>query len=282
MASSGALADFGRMPTRNKVLLFAAIGGVLGFFYYKFAYTSLAADVKKAKQAQVASAAKYRQIEEDIPRYVALRARKDQLDEAIRELQKALPTEAEVPAFFGTIDQKLTDAGIDKMKFQKGSEEPFDQFVKVPLQVEMTGTFMQIKRFFASLVEKRRATQPGQPGGSEERERIVTIENLALTAPTLRNREILLTAKFTAVTFKQQAAAAPTGAPGEIPANAPAPAPAAGSGGPASSEPPPLPSAATPAGAKARVEDAMEKDVKRTEDGLKAPAGSGSGLKGGL
>ena len=90
----------------------------------------------------------------------------------------------------------------------------------------------------------------------EERERIVSIENLALGAADVKNREIILTAKFTAVTFRQEDQAAagrrsrarPHRARLRPPPTAPAEPPTSA----------PMPSAATPAGAKARVEEALE------------------------
>src|SRR5262249_52243787 len=135
-------------------------------------------------------------------------------------------------------------------------------------------------------------SQSDDDRGSEDRDRIVSIENVALSNPTLKNRDIILTAKFTAVTFRQedQPAAPAPGAPGQPappgagkpPAPAPIPPP------PPTAAPPPLPSATTPAGAKARAENAVEKGDARNRnaagvDEAKAPPAAGSDrLKGGL
>jgi Tfp pilus assembly protein PilO len=259
MASSGAMADFARLPTNRKILIFVGIGGALLFFYHRFIYKGLAEARDKAEKTYNSVAQQNKQLEDDIPRFTELRKKKGDLDAQFIAMQKALPTEAEVPAFFETIENKLTDAGIDDMKFSKKNEEPFDQFVKVPLNVEITGSFMQIKRFFASLIEKKRVDEQGR----QVRDRIVSIENLSLTNPTMRNRELVLTAKFTAVTFRQQSAAPlPQTAPGQVPSDAPAPTKASGGAGNA----PPLP---TPGEAKSRVEDAMKKSEQRVEDAMK-------------
>jgi hypothetical protein len=74
-----------------------------------------------------------------------------------------------------------------------------------------------------------------------------------------------LTAKFVAVTFRQEDKAAAT--PEKPGAAAGAPSGAA----------PPMPSAGTPAGAKARTEDALQKGEDRTKN-----AGDADRLKGGL
>jgi len=275
MAASGPMADFARMPTSRKVLVFVVVGALIGFLYYRFGYKSLVSSLDKARAQHTSYQATIKTLDADIPKFNELRALKETLDKKILEHQKALPTESEVPAFFETLERKITEAGVEVQKWSKKPELPVENSVKVPLDVELTGTFLQIKRFFASLAEK-----PEEPGETNtEHERIVSIENLALTQPTVRNREIVLTAKFTAVTYRQNVTAeSGPGAPG-------APVPGSGPATPAMpSTAPPLPSAATPAGAKARTEKALQEGEQRTKDGLdKANGGSGSDrLKGGL
>jgi type IV pilus assembly protein PilO len=274
--SSGAMADFARMPTSRKILVFVVIGGLFGFLYYKLAYKSLTESVAAAKAQHTTASGQNNALAKDLEDFAKLRPQKAKLDEDIIELQKALPTEAEVPAFFETLERKITESGVEVLKWNKRPEDNVEVFVKVPLEVELTGTFLQIKRFFASLVEKKKKVIVGD-NKSEERERIVSIEDLQLTAPTIRNREIILTAKFTAVTFRQADAAPnanptlPTATGGTGPAAMPSSGAAA----------PPLPSAGEP-GLKTKAEQAIDKDKER-RDGAMEQTGSGSArLKGGL
>jgi hypothetical protein len=129
---------------------------------------------------------------------------------------------------------------------------------------------MQIKRFFASLVQRDVRPGPGDDRTTAP-DRIVSVENLALTNPELKNREILLTARFTAVTFRQDRPA------GSQPAGSP---PAGVRPAPPVTAPAPLPSSATPAGAagaKARVDSALEKgDAKDRKAAGEADAATGA------
>ena len=283
-AASGAMADFGRLPTSRKILLFAGIGLLTGFLYYKLVYKSLDASVDKAKNAQKVAGEQNTALDSDAKLFSEYRAKKEEYDYIIRENQKALPTESEVPAFFETLERKITESGVEIIKWNKRPEEPVESFVKVPLEVELNGSFLQIKRFFASLAEKKQKATPIENKGGEERERIVSIENLTLTTPAVRNREIVLTAKFTAVTFRQADAVAPVAG---APSTAPSAAPASGGGSapamPSTPNAPPMPSAGTPAGAKARTEDALTKDQQRRDGAIEKANGAGSDrLKGGL
>ena len=281
MASSGVMADFGRLPAQRKAAVFAIIGVVLGLLYFQFVWKPLKRDLANAEQENQSKAALNKKLADDIPKFEALKTKMKELTQVITENQKALPTEAEVPAFFETLERKVTESGVEIKRWKKLKEEPVEAFVKVPVEIEITGTFMQIKRFFASLVQKGVAPTVSASGQVEERDRIVSIDNLSLTTPVVTNREIHLTAKFVAITFRQEdpAAVAPP-AKGAKPAAAPAattPAPGAA---------PPMPSAGTPSGAKARVEESLDKGDKIDRnaagvDEAKTPTDS-QRLKGGI
>ena len=272
-ASSGAMADFAKMPLAKKVLLFVVIGAIGGLLYYQFVLKSLNADVEAAEADNRGKAAKNKQLGDDIPKFEELKGRMKELTATITENQKALPTEAEVPAFFETLERKIQESGVEINSWKKLPEGPVESFVRVPVAIEITGTFMQIKRFFASLIQRGLTND----SGIEERERVISIEGLKLVNPTVRNRELVLQVNFVAVTFRQEDKSEAPPAAG-----APAAAPAA----PAGSAP--LPGAGTPSGAKARVEGSIDKGdkVDRNAAGVdeaKTPAGSGSAkLKGGM
>ena len=252
--------------------MFVVIGGVLGALYYQFGFHSLKSKLEDAENQHNANIATSHKLDTDIKDFNELKPTVNRLKAQIDQNEKALPTESELPAFFETLNRKVTESGVQVNRSTQKPEEAIESFIKVPVDFEISGTFMQIKRFFASLVpHKKRAGQvePQPANGDpavEEHERIVSIENLALTDPQIKNREIVLTAKFTAMTYRQEEKAEP--AP---PKTVPSGATPSGTG-PAKK---PLPPAATPAGAKARVEDSMKKDDQRSD-------GSAQRLKGGL
>jgi Tfp pilus assembly protein PilO len=272
--------DFARMPPRKKVLVFVVIGGLLGALYWQFVYKGLVSDLQAAENESKSKTALNKKLEANIKEFEELKPKMARLKRIIDENQKALPTEAELPAFFETLNRKVLESGVEVVRSRQGREEPIETFVKVPIDYEIQGTYTQIKKFFASLVPKRK--RPGEqpeppPGGEqpvEDQERIVSIENLVLTGPVVRNREIRLTARFTASTYRQEEKKEPAkpGAPapgGKAPA---APAPAAPPAG--------TPPASTPKGAKAQTEQAIQKgdDRDRNAAGVneaKTPAGSG-------
>lgn len=272
-----AVSDFARMPTRQKVMTFAVIGLFIGLLYWQFVYKGLVADVEAAEGENASLKQQNAKLEKDIPEFDRLRARVTTLQRIIEENQKALPTEAELPAFFETLNRKVLESGVEVIRSKQGKEEKVESFVKVPIDYEIQGTYVQIKKFFASLLPKKKRLgeqNSAVPGDDAvpERERIVSIENLSLTNPVVRNREIRLTARFVASTFRADEDVDPPSLKSNAKA---APAPAK-----------PMAPASTPKGAKQRTEDALDKADKKDRnaagvDEAKTPAAGVQRMKEG-
>lgn len=272
MATSGVLADFGRLPNQRKVLVFVVAAFLLGALYWQFFYKSLVEDLQGAEAANNQKRKTDSDLAADIPRFEDLKKKVKDIEEKIAKNQTALPTRAEVPAFFETLERKVTESGVEIQRWRKLNEENVDGFVRVPVEIEMVGSYMQIKRFFASLVQKGVLATGAAPTGEQpqERERIVSVEGLSLTNPFVKNSELRMTARFAAVTFRQddKNARAEDAKPESAPQQQKAPP------------------TNTPAGAKAAAERALQKGdaVDRNAAGVdeaKTP-GDGSALKGGI
>ncbi len=212
--ASPALEDFARRPTSYKATVFGGVFLAFGAIYFQFGYKPLRDELAEARGNSQQMASRKAQMQKDEDDFRELQTKMVALKKIIDENQKALPTGAELPAFFDTLNRKVNEAGVEIRRWEYKNDVPVDAFVKVPVELELTGTFFQFKRFFASLVQRGM----GRPGEGGEQERIVTIENLQLTSPTIRNREIVLTARFTASTFRQEdTAPALPAAPGALP-----------------------------------------------------------------
>ena len=229
------MADFARLPAQRKVLVFVVIGAALGALYYQFGFHALKKNLEDAENLQQSNIAKTKSLDRDIKDFNELKPTVNRLKAQIDQNEKALPTESELPAFFETLNRKVTESGVQVNRSTQKPEEAVESFIKVPVDFEISGTFMQIKRFFASLVphKKRPGQVDVQPTNGdptvEEHERIVSIENLTINDPQIKNREIILTAKFTAMTFRQEDKPAVPGPPARSRSRAvdpPAPPPA--------------------------------------------------------
>lgn len=290
--AGGALEDFSRKPLQYKLIVFAGIGVLLGLLYWQFAFSPLekerdaaAADLEEQKAEAARLKTQKRQYDE-------LVAKEAQLKADIEQNQKALPTESEIPALLDMLSRKTSEAGIEMHKRDVRKDVIIDtgpaapapggpprpppppgavapaSFVKVPIDVEVTGTYYQLKKFFASLRPKVTEQVAGAPKTTEEKDRIVTIESLTLTDPKVKNNEIVLTARFVASTFRADKPAAAPGAPPPAappPATAPTPAPGAAPGTGAATGAPAPAAAAKPDTMKAKTEAAIDASEKRVQ-----------------
>ena len=253
------MADFARLPNQRKVMVFVVSGMLLGLLYWQFVFKKLKGDLDDAEAQHNNKVALSHKLDGDLEDYKDLQPTVNKLLEKITQDESALPTEAELPAFFETLQHKVAESGVQVNRSQQKPEEKIESFVRVPVDFEIQGTFMQIKRFFALLVPHKRHAGDSDSDDSGERERIVSIENLSIGDPQVRNHELVLTARFTALTFRKEEASPPAGT-----------TPGAKPGAIA-----PLRPAATPAGAKVRANDAMKKSEERSE-------GSAAKQKGGI
>jgi type IV pilus assembly protein PilO len=260
---AGALSEFGKKTTGYKVGVFVAAAVVIGLLYFQFLYKKTKKSLTAARQDNQQLIDQSAKLDGDAKEYKKKLAEADQLNKQIEENQKALPTEAELPAFFDTLGRKVGEAQVEVRRWDYLKEIPIESYVKVPIEIEITGTFYQLKRFFSSLAQRDPVPTPGPDGTMqvEDRERIVTIENLQIYEPKIRNRELVLAAKFTASTFRQDAPVA------DKDKEDPKAKKPAGAGGAA-------PPANTPAGAKAATEGALKQGEARS-------TGSGT-LQGGV
>lgn len=280
---AGALADFSRRPLQYKVLVFVGIGAVLGLLYWQFMLSPLRKERDAAAADLDSQKAEADRLKAQKKKYDDLVRDEAKLRDEIEQNQKALPTEAEMPAFIDMLSRKTSEAGVEMLKREVKKDVTIDavagvaagaapaagatppaSFVKVPVDLEVTGTFYQLKKFMASLRPRRAAANeppaPGQPGQTEEKDRIVTIESLTILDPKVKNNEIVLTARFVAATFRAKQAEPVPGAKPATPPPAAKPAPGATPSGPATSVP-----GGAPGAAKAKTEAAMDKSEERVK-----------------
>ncbi len=97
--------------------------------------------------------------------YLAYRNELTQLQEEQREQLKVLPRKPEVPSFLSAFQEQLELAGLESQTFTPEAEQPEELFVRIPIKMEVRGTYHAITKFFRNASQMRR---------------IVNVENLSL------------------------------------------------------------------------------------------------------
>jgi Tfp pilus assembly protein PilO len=215
MASPSFIADFAKKPPIYKVGVFFGIAAVLGLLYYQLVLSSIRKDTTAAEEQRESLAAAETALKKDEREYKDLKKEHGELEKTIDDNDDALPTAAQLPAFFDMLNRKVGEASVEVRKWEYQKEIPVEDFVKVPVVIELQGTFQEIKKFFYLLYkmsqkegDQATAPLPGAPvvatgAGSDDRDRILTIEDLKISDPEVKNNELLLIATFRASTFRQ-------------------------------------------------------------------------------
>lgn len=103
-----------------------------------------------------------------------------------KELNQILPATTEYPAFLSAVQSAANVSGVSLSAWTPREKVPDKYYAKVPMKVELSGKFMQIARFFYNV---------GQL------DRIINMENIAMTDPKLVDNEVVLKTEALATAF---------------------------------------------------------------------------------
>jgi type IV pilus assembly protein PilO len=181
-----------KLKTPQKVAVTMVAALVLGGIYYQFFYADLSDSItseesSKARLTQELTTYEQRKIE-----YLAYRNELKQLQEEQRELLRVLPKRDELASFLSSIQEQAELAGLEIPVFAPDAEVAEDLYVKIPVKMEVRGTFHSITKFFKSVSDMRR---------------IVTVEDLGLIPERdvkSEGQPLKLKAKFIASTYRYQ------------------------------------------------------------------------------
>jgi type IV pilus assembly protein PilO len=160
--------------------------------YYMLFYTDIDQGITSAQSGQTQLKTEKESYEKRKREYVAYREELRKLQEEQRELLKALPKKAEIPSFISSVQEQAELSGLEVLTLTIDSEAPEELYVRIPVRMEVRGTYHSLTRFFKNVSELKR---------------IVNIENFALQVePGLANANDTgppkLRARFVAATFR--------------------------------------------------------------------------------
>ncbi|MBN2575942.1 MAG: type 4a pilus biogenesis protein PilO [Deltaproteobacteria bacterium] len=161
-----------------------AIAGAYGGLFY----LDLEDQIKGARARGAQLQAEKATYEARKREYQAYRTELTQLQQEQRDLLKALPKKAEIPTFLSNLQEQAELSGLEIISLRIDAENPMELYIRIPVRIEVRGTYHSITKFFKNL---------------SELPRIVNVESLSLgveravagTSPRLR-------AKFVAATFR--------------------------------------------------------------------------------
>jgi type IV pilus assembly protein PilO len=177
-----------RLKTPIKIAITAgvvlAIFGVYGGLFY----LDMQDQIKGARARQQQLRDEKENYQKRQREYQAYRTELTQLQQEQRELLKALPKNAEIPTFLSNIQEQAELAGLEIVSLTIDAENPQELYIRIPIRIEVRGTYHAITKFFKNL---------------SELPRIVNVENLGLSIEKAEaSASPRLRARFVAATFR--------------------------------------------------------------------------------
>jgi type IV pilus assembly protein PilO len=177
-----------RLKTPIKIGITAGLVAVILGIYGGLFYLDIQDQIKGAQAHQLQLKGEKDNYEKRKREYQAYRTELTQLQQEQRELLKALPKKAEIPTFLSNLQEQAELAGLEIVSLTIEAENPMELYIRIPVRIEVRGTYHSITKFFKNL---------------SELPRIVNVEDLALsvekaelgTSPRMR-------ARFVAATFR--------------------------------------------------------------------------------
>jgi type IV pilus assembly protein PilO len=177
-----------RLKTPIKIAITAALVVVILAVYGGLFYLDIQDQIKGAQTRQQQLKGEKDNYEKRKREYQAYRTELTQLQQEQRELLKALPKNAEIPTFLSNLQEQAELAGLEIVSLTIEAENPMELYIRIPVRIEVRGSYHTITKFFKNL---------------SELPRIVNVENLSLsvekadlgTSPRMR-------ARFVAATFR--------------------------------------------------------------------------------
>ncbi len=168
---------------------------LLGLLDYQFFYGETATRIASARAHGSELADEAASYQKRRGEYLGYRIELKQLSDEQRELLRALPKRAEIPTFLANVNEQAELAGLEVLAVDIGQEAPVDQYIKIPVKMEVRGTYHQISRFFRNVGELSRIVNVENLALTPDRDKVIGVDLQGATPPKLR-------AKFIAATFR--------------------------------------------------------------------------------
>lgn len=110
-----------------------------------------------------------------------------QTEHLFQEASVLLPQKKEIPSLLINISSLGTGAGLDFVSFQPKAEIAKEFYAEIPVDISVRGPYHNVGNFLYQV---------------SKLDRIVSVSNISLGTPTLEKGEMLLTGRFTLVTYR--------------------------------------------------------------------------------
>jgi type IV pilus assembly protein PilO len=166
------LEQLDKVPASQKILLLVLFCAGLFVAFYLLAYSPLVEEIEsKAGQTQELNRTRAELManSDDVNR---IRADIAELCQRQSTFMERLPPRAEIPSLLQAIHQQAQFVGLAIERFQRDDDVPGVSYTRIPVQMDVTGTYDQVSDFFYFIGRQQR---------------IVNVSNISLAVNVVAN-----------------------------------------------------------------------------------------------
>jgi type IV pilus assembly protein PilO len=192
---SSALDTLMKTPLPKKIFFLAFIMLMLAAAFWFSVYSPLTDEYATEKSRYDELKGKLADAEQRRRTYEEDRKRRDEMQKASSKQFQALPPDTEMSSFLASLNAQADVVGLEILSVRPMQEEVSEYYARIPVQLELTGTYHQLAKFFYLV-------------GSLDR--IINVENINLNVAGVDKGGTTLRAGVLATTFRSvQAAGGP-------------------------------------------------------------------------
>jgi len=144
----GAFLKLSKLPRSQRIgLLGLVAGGIIGLYVYSF-FLPARETLDQLSSQQLELQRKLNEVRSIAANLPAFQARLTELEVELKTALRQLPNSKELPGLLTDISSRGKNAGLEFRAFRPKDEIPRDFYAEVPIEIEFTGSFHEIARFF--------------------------------------------------------------------------------------------------------------------------------------
>lgn len=188
-----------KVPLSQKIALLVLFVLLLGVGFWLQIYSPVVEDLGNMKSQYAQLEQQENEARQRKATYDRDRRRRDELEKNFAQQIKALPVDAQISQFLNNLSLQAELVGLNILSVKPKEEEPADYFVRIPVELNLKGTFHQLAKFFYLVGNL---------------DRIINIEDISLDVEEIEEKSTILKAKVLATTFRSAGTGEATAAAG--------------------------------------------------------------------
>jgi len=137
-----------RLSFVAKLGLGLAMTALAAVFYFIIFYADVDKDIAAEQQRQGQLEGELASAKESRDAYQKDLDEKAKREQLASDQKKILPDNAETPAFLSAVQSVATVSGVNLLAYSPTNEVPAQFYVKVPMQLRLSGKYHQVAKFF--------------------------------------------------------------------------------------------------------------------------------------